>query len=501
MKPTVEPTADRPDPRPPAVAHAPFGTAIGSRSTGVTALRRTASACLAVAVVAAAVSPTGPRAQTSSIPGLVVSTPPSGPGAPPGVVVSPPGPGGMPFPGGVPRAPAPPPQAAPPPQQASADKEQPKPKPKPRTQAKPAPVPIPREESASQGIVALVNDEPITAFEVQELSRFLVLSVNFTDRAKANMKAIAENPKTTERLKQILQETIQANQGKSREQVIAAFEERKKQYVTSLQQQAVASAKASFVPQMRKKALDELIEERLKLQEAKKLNIVIGEDDVERAFKGVAERNNMTSEQFVAHIKSQGADARIMKARFRVSLAWREVIRRKFGHQISVSSREVDRIAAAAGSKSEDAVELQVHKVTVAGTGAADQGALGQRYAEAEAIRQRFQGCKSTQGITKGRANARFEDLGFRRASTFAEPTRSLLLNANEGEMIPPTLTAGGAELYVVCGRRAPKVDETRRQAAENELQMKEFERLAARHLADVRRDALIEMREPGKGG
>ena len=131
----------------------------------------------------------------------------------------------------------------------------------------------------------------------------------------------------------------------------------------------------------------------------------------------------------------------------------------------------------------------------IAQTAQGDQTALARRYAEAEAIRQRFAGCKTTAAATKGQANARFEDLGFRRASTLSEPTRSLLLSANEGEMIPPTLTGTGAELYAVCGRRAPKIDESKRQAAENELQLKEFERLAVRHLADLRKDALIEIK------
>ena len=56
-----------------------------------------------------------------------------------------------------------------------------------------------------------------------------------------------------------------------------------------------------MIPGLRKKALEELIEERLKFQEAKRTSVTISDDEVEKAFKGIAERNKMTADQFIAH--------------------------------------------------------------------------------------------------------------------------------------------------------------------------------------------------------
>lgn len=440
-----------------------------SKSTGLTSY---VLFVLVASVMSLALSPAHVVLAQSGVPGLVVTT-----------TAPPPGPPMV--------APTPPPAPAPPPAAAA----KPKPKPTAKKEASASTGSVSDAGTGAQGIVALVNDEPITAYELHQRAQFMTLTSNFGERAKANMKAIAENPKTNERVQEILKETIAANPGKSREQIIAAFEERKKAFVISLQQQAIASAKSSLLPGLKKKALEELIEERLKLQEAKKNNINITDDEVEKAFKGVAERNKMTSEQFVAHIQAQGADARVMKARFKASFAWREVIRRRFGHQINVSVRDVDRIAAAATSAEGDVVELQLHKISLGASGKTDQTGLAQSYTEAETLRQKFSTCKSTAALAKNHPNAKFEDMGFRKASTLAEPTKSILLSANDGEMVPAILTGTGAELYAVCGRRTAKVDDQKRQAAENELQMKEFERLAQRHLADLRKDALIEMR------
>jgi peptidyl-prolyl cis-trans isomerase SurA len=82
-----------------------------------------------------------------------------------------------------------------------------------------------------------------------------------------------------------------------------------------------------------------------------------------------------------------------------------------------------------------------------------------------------------------------------RKPASISEPTRTLLLNAKDGEMVPPTMGAGGLELYAVCGRKVVKADEQKRTQAQQELQQKEFEILAKRHLRDIRHDAHIEYR------
>ena len=120
-------------------------------------------------------------------------------------------------------------------------------------------------------------------------------------KAQENFKALIKNPRTTERLKAILGETIKANEGKSKEQIIAIFEQRKKQFAMDMQKQAVESAKISALPGMKKAALDELIDEKLKLQEAKRHRRQRSATTKSTAcWRGIAERNKMTEAQFMA---------------------------------------------------------------------------------------------------------------------------------------------------------------------------------------------------------
>lgn len=408
---------------------------------------------------------------TSTIPGLIVA-PPSNPGAAPsgapGLFVTPP--------------------AAPSRQPKEAPKKSTRQPTKASRSADTSPPP-----RRSTSIVALVNDEPITGFNVDERARFLALSGNIGDRARAQMQAFAKDPRTNDRLKEILQETIAANRGKTREQIIAAFEARKKAFVTGLQRQAVESARASLIPAMRKQALDELIEERLKLQEAKKLSVVVNDADVNRVFNDMAQRNKMNAAQFTEHLAKQGASANVLKSRLKASLAWREVVRKRYGHQINVSQREIEELAVRSGG--EEGQELKLGLITIVTPGDPDQRAMAARLSEANAMRAKFQNCNSMPQLAKERANARYQDLGYKKASEIAEPTRSLLLSARDGEMLPANLSGGSVELYAVCGRRGTTVDEDKRKAAENQLAMQEFEKLAQRYIHDLRKDALIEMR------
>jgi len=378
---------------------------------------------------------------------------------------------------------------------APAAEAKPKPKPKPvKTAARTDASVTKASETKGLSIAVLVNDEPITGYEIEQRQRIMGLGANIGEKAQASFKRMLADPSTGEKLKAILGEVIKANPGKSREQVIAAFEERKKQFAINLQRQAVESARASVLPGLKKGALDELIDERLKLQEAKRLNVVASDEDVSRIVRSLAEKNKLNEQQFAQHLAGMGADIDGMRARFRTMLSWNDVIRRKFGHQIAITERDVDRIVSQ-GPAGEDQTELQVQRLTLAIPEKINQKLVAQRMAEAETIRGKFTNCKAMATLAGSVTGARFEDLGQRKPSSLTEPTKSLLLNAKDGEMIPPTVGRGGVELYAVCGRQVVKADEQKRTAAQEELRQKEFELLAKRHLQNLRQDAMIEYR------
>ena len=346
----------------------------------------------------------------------------------------------------------------------------------------------------SQGIAVLVNDEPITNYEVEQRQRYLGLGASdIQKKAKANFKSLIQSKSTNNRLREILQETIRANPGRSKQEILAKFEKRKQAYAKSLQKRAVAKARKSILPGLRKKALDELIEERLKIQEAKRLNVVAGKEEVEKIVMGIAQRNKMDLKQFDKHMKTMGAGINTMKTRFKAMISWRNVIRRQFGHQIAITSRDLDRAVATASA--DDKTELNVQRITLLFAKNLGQKELARRLQEASTLRTKFTGCSMTGSLAKQAGGARFSNLGPTEATRIPEPTRTMLINATDGEMLPPTVGTGGVELWVLCGRKTVEADKTKRDAATEELRQREFQVLAQRHLNDIRRDAHIEYR------
>lgn len=348
----------------------------------------------------------------------------------------------------------------------------------------------------SARIVLKVNDDPITAREIVMRQRMLG-GGDIQEKVKANMQRLIKDPSTSTRLKAILDEVIKANEGKSKDEIIAIFEGRKKAFAQSLQKRAVESARASASPGVRKQAVESLIEERLKLQAAKSASVTVSDDEVNKQIGVIAQRNKMTMEQFEQHLKSMGMDIAVMRSRTRADLGWADVVRRKFGHQIAFSSRDVDRLISAAGG-GEDGVELHVQRVSLQLLNKVDQKAIAQRQLEAEGARGRFQGCQTTGQLANSLSGAKFDDIGFRAPSSMPEPTRSLLLSAQDGEMLPPSVGPTGVELWVVCSRKTVSADSQKRAAAEDEVKQQEFQVRAKKYLRDLRNDAVIDDLEVG---
>lgn len=424
-------------------------------------------------------------AQAQGLPGLVVS-PPSGPpaGAPigiPGLMISTP-----------PAAAAPPP----PPPVATA----PAPKPKPKAAVKSATKTVPVNKSGSggagaQSIVVLVNDDPITGYEVELRQRLNALSANVGEKAQANMKALVQSEGTQTRFRAMIEEIVKQNQAtKSRDQIMAMIEVKKQEFGVSLQRQALDNARASVLPGMKKEALEELVEERLKMQEAKRLSATADDAQVDTILKGLAERNKMTLEQFGQHLQTMGADIKSMRERFRATLSWNDVVRRKFSHEVAISQSEVDRFVATTIA-GDDEVELKLQRFTLSMPAKFDQKSLAQRLDDAEKLRADFKGCATGQVAAAKHVNTRFEDLGVKKAATIPEPSRSLLINAKAGEIVPPNVTKAGVEVYALCERSVVKAADKKRAEYEGDLKQKEFEIKARRLLRDLRNDAHIEYR------
>lgn len=346
------------------------------------------------------------------------------------------------------------------------------------------------QAQSEQKIAVLVNDYPITAYDINQ--RVLLLTLNDRSIGKL-LREKLKSPSTTERFRKF----INQERPKSQEEVNRL----KDRFVKQLQKEV----RKKIAPRLRKKAIEELIDERLMLQDAKKLNITISEADVEERIASLAKSSKnrrtgkpLNSEQFLNQLRGLNVNIKAFKGQLRATIAFQQVLRRKYGNDIRTAARQqtakaLDRAGAdGVGSKQ---TEFQLQKIKLALPTGADQKTIAARLVEAEGLRSRFSSCKDTRKLMKPFKGGSVQTLGTRSAGQIDQPIRSILLQAKAGEMTPPSVTGTAIELYAVCSRRQTAGNSTEKRQLQAKFQQQEFSVLSRRHLRNIRQDAHIDYR------
>ena len=249
--------------------------------------------------------------------------------------------------------------------------------------------------------------------------------------------------------------------------------------------------------QLRKQVIEDLIDERIQLQEAKKLTIAISEKEIDTSIGRVAKTSNMSAKQMQEALKQLGVNPSTFRARIKAMMAWRTVIRRKFRRQIVVSSAEVDKMMKSEeSSPNAKKTELQMQRIDLQLPQKATQRAVADRFIEAENLRKKFNGCQNISKLAASVQNASVSPMERKTTDQISQPSRALLLKAKVGQMTPARLASKTIELYAVCDRGTAVEDkEKKRQAIEAKLRQQEFNTFANRYLRDLRQESYIEYR------
>ncbi|MDU8926560.1 peptidylprolyl isomerase [Alisedimentitalea sp. MJ-SS2] len=93
-------------------------------------------------------------------------------------------------------------------------------------------------------------------------------------------------------------------------------------------------------------ARKQLIEERLKLDAAEAHGLEVGAEDLEAGMEEFAGRANMTNDQFVKALESAGVARETYRDFIHSGVAWRHLVRAKFGPRIQVGKADVERALA-----------------------------------------------------------------------------------------------------------------------------------------------------------
>jgi peptidyl-prolyl cis-trans isomerase SurA len=104
------------------------------------------------------------------------------------------------------------------------------------------------------------------------------------------------------------------------------------------------AARATSVPsdkELLKEALDQIIDERLQLQDGRRNNIGVDDQSVQRAFDDIKKRNNVSQEDMVRMLESEGRTLDQYLETIREQILLSKVVRFQMGDPGNVSEKAV----------------------------------------------------------------------------------------------------------------------------------------------------------------
>lgn len=97
-----------------------------------------------------------------------------------------------------------------------------------------------------------------------------------------------------------------------------------------------------MLPQLQQQAVRDLVEDQLKLQEAKKFDLVIGEDEILSEIRQMAAQSGNTPEKLLDILKADGISRQTLENEISSSLAWPRLVQGRYGKRARVTEEEID---------------------------------------------------------------------------------------------------------------------------------------------------------------
>ena len=152
--------------------------------------------------------------------------------------------------------------------------------------------PVSAHAQSTEGIAALVNDEPITTVDVRNRMRLIIASTGMAQVDEATLARI--------------------------------------------QDQAVRG----------------LVDEHLQLQAARDYEIQVEDEEITASLLDLAQRNNTTIDAIIADLQNSGVDVSTLRHQLEAEIAWRILVNGRYGSRVRISEQQIElaleRLAASA---------------------------------------------------------------------------------------------------------------------------------------------------------
>ncbi len=248
----------------------------------------------------------------------------------------------------------------------------------------------------------------------------------------------------------------------------------------------------------RQEALEELINDKVKLKEAKKYGLDLSASDVDAAFGNMATRMRMNGDQLAKTLEGHGIRPETLKSRIKADMTWGNLVRGRFQSSFIVAEKD---LRASVGDKVDDSnpqtesFEYLVRPIVLIVPRGSSPATFEQRRKEAELLRNRIQSCDEASELFRSMRDAAIRDQMTKTSADLPAPLRELLDKTTVGRLTPPEVTKQGIEMVALCSRKPTTADTPAKREAREKIYNQRYEAKSKSYLQEARKGAMIEMR------
>ena len=243
----------------------------------------------------------------------------------------------------------------------------------------------------------------------------------------------------------------------------------------------------------RQEVIDELINEKLKLREAKKFGLEITASEVDTAYASMAGRMRFTADQLTQQLARSGVNVSTLKARIKADIAWAQIVRGRYQASLQIGEKD---ILSAMETKSDDTVGYDYTMRPIFSWCRPDR----RRHSSMAASAKRkpcvaaFRGCEEGIAFARALKDVAVREQVVRSSADIPAELRKVLEGIEVGRLTAPEITKFGVEMFAICAKKESSADNSpgKRQAKES-LMAKRYEQRSKQYLQEIRRGAMLE--------
>jgi peptidyl-prolyl cis-trans isomerase SurA len=211
-----------------------------------------------------------------------------------------------------------------------------------------------------------------------------------------------------------------------------------------------------LIAQAQERATDQLINEKIQIQEYNKLlkDRPIEQAEIDERIEQVARQNNMTTDQFIRDFQTRGINVSTLRHRLQAEIGWQRIIGGRFGRNIRISPLQVDdrlaQLRAAADKPQYRLMEIFIY----APDAPSKERAMTLAGQLTQQIQRNVPFAQVAQQFSYAPSASAGGDLDWVSEADIRPEIAAVLPNARPGTLLPPITTEEGVYLMAFVGKR-----------------------------------------------